>query len=320
MGEKQGEKQGGFYFGDEMRIKNLKIKIILLGLLTGLIIVSAKIALSAGINVWPGGMLIQNLPLGRAFDLDKERAIKLKISNSDEIDHTYVLSVYKPFAIGADMIGYLDLPDTSWFYFEKNEILVKAGGEGEVKMFIKIPGEDKYYNQRWAVSVGVEAKPEDKEMFTLACYPRFRIETESKEGLNEKPDGIIAFCPLAVYFNEASLQTKRIKSVSIFNNDSKEHLYKILALDRSSETAKRWISLSSGYSWIPQSNWIKLERSELVIPANSSARLNLTLNIPKEDLNYGRQWEEIFLVTPDGEKEGFFRVLVSTKEKEAQKR
>lgn len=296
-----------------MRIRNLKIKIILFGLLTALIIISAKIALSAGINVWPGGMLVQNLPLGEVYDLDKEKEIRLKISNTDDVEHTYTVSSNRPSAIGSEgAIGYLDIPNPEWLYFEKSEIKVGANSEAETKMYLKVPKEDKYYNQHWVVSVGVEAKPEPGGMFVLACYPRFLIETQSKEDLTEKPYGSIAFQPSTVIFDEVQGGVIKKAKIKIYNNDIIKHSYKIEPLDRNSEAAKRWLSLSSGYNWIPESKWITPGEAEITIPPQKNYELTVTLDIPKQEDNYGRKWEEIFLVTPDMGKAGFFRVQINT--------
>ena len=179
-------------------------------------------------------------------------------------------------------------------------------------MYLKIPQEDKYYNQHWVVSVGVEAKPESGETFVLACYPRFLIETQSKKDLAQKPCGSIAFSPSAIIFDEVRCGAFKKAKIKIYNNDIVKRTYAIVPLDRDSEAAKRWISLSSGYTWIPESKWITLNRNHVTIPAQKNCELTVTLNIPEQENNYGRRWEEIFLLTPDEGKAGFFRVQINT--------
>lgn len=273
-----------------------------------------------GIKVWPGGMTIQNLPLGEVYDLDKEKGVRLKITNEDDRAHTYSISAYQPSSIGSEgAIGYLDIPNTEWFYFEKPEIKIEANSEAETKIYLKVPKEDKYYNQHWVVSVGVEAKPELSETFVLAIYPRFQIETQSKEDLAEKPYGSIAFLPSTVIFDDVRSGVIKKAKIKIYNNDIVQHAYKIEPLDRSSEAAKRWISLSSGYTWIPESNWITADKTEVTIPAQKNYELILHVNIPKDKENYNRKWEEILTVTPDEGKNGFFRVQINTAEDNGQK-
>lgn len=297
-----------------MKLLNIRIKYFIFILITTIFILGTHLpAFGIGIKVWPGSMIIQNSPLGEIYDLDKEKGIKLKITNEDEIAHTYSITAYQPSNIGSEgAIGYLDIPNPEWLYFEKSEIKIGANSEGETKMYLKVPQEDKYYNQHWVVSVGVETKPEAGGMFVLACYPRFLIETQSKEDLTEKPYGSIAFAPSVVIFDAVQYGSLKKAKIKIYNNDIIKHSYKIEPLDRDSEAAKRWISLSSGYNWIPESKWITPGEAEITIPPQKNYELTVTLDIPKQEDNYGRKWEEIFLVTPDMGKTGFFRVQINT--------
>lgn len=298
-----------------MNFFNIKIKYSTSVLIIAILFILLNIPMPAfgiGIKVWPGGMTIQNLPLGEVYDLDKEKGVKLKITNEDEIAHTYSMTAYQPSSIGSEgAIGYLDIPNPEWLYFEKSEIKVEANSEAETKIYLKVPKENKYYNQHWVVSVGVEAKPEPGGMFVLACYPRFLIETQRKEDLAEKPYGSIAFLPSAVIFDEVQGGIIKKAKIKIYNNDIVKQSYRVEPLDRNSEAAKRWISLSSGYSWIPESKWVTPSETEITIPPQKNYELTINLNIPEQENNYSRKWEEIFLVTPDEGKAGFFRVQIN---------
>lgn len=59
--------------------------------------------------------------------------------------------------------GYSSIPESTWFWFEKNEVLVPANNIEEVKMFLRISDEEKCCNQKWAVGIEVEGKPEAEE-------------------------------------------------------------------------------------------------------------------------------------------------------------
>jgi len=151
-------------------------KDLIFGFMVGiLLMVSSSTCQAFGLRVQPGNFLVRDVHLGEVCEIK----IPLQIHNKDSRPHTYDLSAHKPTSIGSKGVeGYSDIPDPSWFYFERDEITLEADEVGEIKMYLKVPDADEYYDQKWVVSIAVEAKPEPGEMIALACYPLFRIETE----------------------------------------------------------------------------------------------------------------------------------------------
>src|SRR3989338_7030897 len=83
---------------------------------------------SLGLSVQPGGLLIQYVKIGETYDLYEKSGIALIIENKDINPHTYILTTSKPSQVGNKkwLKGYLEIPEPSWFWFEKNEITVEA--------------------------------------------------------------------------------------------------------------------------------------------------------------------------------------------------
>ena len=69
--------------------------------------------------------------------------------------------------------GYVEIPNTDWFSFDEKEVTIVGGKMGFTNMYIEIPGEDTYYNQKWVIAVEVTTRVGAGESIALAVYPRF---------------------------------------------------------------------------------------------------------------------------------------------------
>lgn len=269
---------------------------------------------SLGLSVQPGGLLIQYVKLGQTYDLYEKAGIALIIENKDINPHTYILTTAKPSEVGNKkwLKGYLEMPEPSWFWFEKDEVTVEAQSKKEVKMFLKIPPEDKYYNQHWTVSLGVSGKPEAGQMLALAVYPRYQIETESKIGLKERPDGLIGPEPSTLLLKDLALEKKEKAKIIIYNNDTKTHKYRITPLVIAVDPTREQIVTTPGYSWIPNVKWLKAAKKRLEILPGKSKELTVAINIPKRKEYYQKKWEALIFVESEQEPSGFVRLQIIT--------
>ena len=271
---------------------------------------------SLGLSVAPGGMMIQNVKLGETYDLYEKTGIALIVENKDKTSHTYMIDTFKPSQVGNKkwLQGYSEIPDPGWFWFDNGEITVEAQSKKKVKMFLKIPDEDKYYNQHWTVSLGISGKPEAGKMLSLAVYPRYQIETEDKTGLEEKPAGLIGLEPGGLVFEDLLLGKKEKKRIAIYNNDKTAHRYMITSSVIEAGPTREQIVVSSGYSWIPDKRWVKPNRKRLKILPGESKDLTISVRIPKAKGHYQKKWEALIFIEPDEGLPGFVRVRIDTQE------
>jgi len=267
-----------------------------------------------GLRVEPGGMMVQYVPLGITYDFYESVGIPLVIYNRDASPHTYILSADKPSTVAARkwLKGYSEIPDPSWMWFEKDEVTIEAQGKTEVKMYLKIPDEEKYYNQHWSVALGVKGKAEPGQMLALAAYPRVQIETLSKEDVNERPDGAIGFVPSTLLVEDLVLGKKEELKLKIYNNDTNCHIYKIRSEVFPKDPTKELIHTSPTYSWIPEPNWVKPDTRRVTIDGQESLELTVRVEVPKDKENYKRSWESILFIEPDKGLPGFVRVQIKT--------
>ena len=272
------------------------------------------IAQSASLAVSPGGILIQKVGPGEAYNVYEASKTGLTIYNRDDKPHTYLLSFHKPSAVGNKRWekGYLEIPEPKWCWFEKKELTVAANGTGFAKIHLKIPDGEKYYNQHWVATAGVIGKPKAGEGVALGVYVRLQIETESKADMEGKPDGMIAFKPSTVRFEDVPLGHVQKGKVVIHNNDKGTRSYRMTSLLHNKESkAKTYLTRS--YQAIPDPKWIVLNKNRLRIKPGGSYALSLKLEVPDERKYYGRKWEEILLVEPDKGPPGFIRVQIEVR-------
>jgi len=273
-----------------------------------------KQPVSAGLKVEPGGLLLQYLPPGPTYDLYDSARIPLTIHNRGRSPRTYRLSAHKPSQVAAKrwLKGYLEIPDPDWLWFEKDEVTVEAQTNGQVKMYLRIPDEEKYYNQHWSVSLLVSGKPGPGMSIGVAVSPRFQIETMAKEGMKVRPDGVIAFEPSLVILENVSPGRTPVARTKLYNNDKQKHQYKISVSIFPPDPKKRQITISPGYAWLPDTKWVVPRKKVVTVEASGVLPLIFDVKIPHEARCYGKKWEVILFVEPDSGPAGFVRLQILT--------
>lgn len=267
-----------------------------------------------GLSVEPGGLLIQKVPIGQLYDMDYWIKMRFKVYNDSDTARRYTLKVDKPVKVGVNVLkGYTGIPNPSWFWFEKNEVLVAANGVEEIKMFLRIPNEEKYCNQKWAVGIDVEGKPEAEERLVLAVSPVFYIETESRAEVKEKPAGFLGLVPAtAVLENVVLGKSKTISKIKVYNNDNQPHLYKISSIIPYATPGRQVITPSSNFSWLPKKEWLRPDKNTLKISPDEQKEITLDLDIPKKADFLNQRWEGILFIESEEGLANFVRVQIKT--------
>ena len=271
-----------------------------------------------GLAVQPGGMLIQDISPGGRYDLKEKTGIGLTVFNRDSRDHTYLLSTHRPSEVGNRRLpsGYFDIPDPSWFRFEKPEVHVPAQGSVEVGMYLEVPGDERYHNQHWSVSVGVVGKPGPGEMLTLAVYPRFEIETTpaTRAELRLRPAGEIGLAPSVVVFSGLAPGDRREAEFVLCNNDRRHraHRYDFTILPEGESGDGRRIFPSAGYAWVPGTSWLRTRYPSVWVGKGRSLAVPFRVKIPNGLRPHAKGWEGIIFIKREDGATGFVRVVIKT--------
>jgi hypothetical protein len=262
--------------------------------------------------VSPAGFIIHNVIPGKLYNIYQSTGLKLSIFNGDDSDRVFALSVHKPSEVGRWEKGYLEIPNSKWCYFERDEIGIKANETGTVNLFLQIPDEEKYYNQHWVATLAVMSK---EPGFGLGIYVRVQIETKSKEDIKERPAGIIGLKPSTVKFEDISLGLFHKADLIIYNNDDKAHFFQISFKLNDLDKLKQRNYLSKFYQTMPNPGWISVEKHRLNIEPKGFCTLSMKLNIPDKPDYYGKRWEELLFIESDDKTQVFARIQIKTQER-----
>ena len=260
-----------------------------------------------GIKVSPGSFCLQNTDIGKDLDL----GLDIVITNNSDNEETFLVRPLKPSqAVEKWVNGYSELPDASWFYFNENKIKIGPNDQGKLRMHLKVPDEEKYYNQNWLVYVEVTTQAKEGEMFLMALKPDYMIETKAKADIKGKPYGILGLVPSVVKAEKVILGKNKKVSFRIYNNDNTAHTYEILSYIPETSSAKQDISVTAGYEWVNKDLWVVPSEKKIKLNPGQTKDITLNILIPKGSKHSDVGWESIVLVKPDKGLDGFVRTLI----------
>jgi len=268
-----------------------------------------------GLAVQPGGLLIQEVVPGETYDFKEKTGIGLTIFNRDGRDRVYVLSTHRPSESGSRRLppGYSDLPDPAWLRFDREEMLVPAQGSVEVRMYLAIPADSRYWNQHWSVSVGVVGKATPGEMINLAAYPRFEIETAPapRRELKLRPVGEIGLVPSRLTFARMTPGSRREAECIVCNNDKRRHWFRFSVLAEGVVSADQRIVATGDSRWMPLPEWVRVREDKIWLAKWQTRSMALRVRLPRTAEIPAEGWEAIILVQRDDGRTGFVRLLVT---------
>ncbi|MCX5757800.1 MAG: hypothetical protein NTU83_04710 [Candidatus Hydrogenedentes bacterium] len=266
---------------------------------------------AASLKVSPARFIIHDVNPGALYDIYKETGLRIGIFNDDDVSRTWVLSVHRPSERGQWERGYSEIPDARWCWFEQNEVTVAPKERAYANLFLKVPEDEKYLNQHWVVTLGVDGKPGSGGI-SLAADIRVQIETKSLPDAKQRPDGIFGLAPSIVEFENRTPGSVEKGRVALYNNDAKAHSYSVMPLfdDKSVEQT---VYLTHSYSAMPDSGWMAFPR-KIDIEPGGVATMDIEMKVPGNASVPGKKWESVLLIKPEEGLAGFVRVRFVTKE------
>lgn len=294
----------------------------MLGLLLALLmhLVLAPIALGgvgpdAGLKVEPGALFIQNIFLGKVYDIYKESGLRLTVHNQSDKVRTYTVSTHLPSDVGAKgwLQGYTELPDLSWFWFDQQGITIKANSVGRAKMYFQIPKEERYYNQHWVLALGIRGKGEGGTTILLGAYPKIQLETESRGTVRARGGEPFGFEPSVISIENPFSSREQQTALRLYNNEGRARRYQLISKTFPSRKGELpSVSPSPGYEWIPDPGWIVPKSGRLSVGPMREVSVPLTITIPGNPGNRGKKWESILFVEAEDGRTRFARIQIQT--------
>jgi len=144
---------------------------------------SKSFALSLAIE--PDEILVENVALGKpvAVSALAGEKMKLRIINKEAAACTYSIDILQNGKTSAPMnVGYTDIPDVAWIYPQVKEIKVPGNSFKDVELYINIPQNKEYLNQKYQAVIEVKTKKaRPKDLFVLAGQLKINFSTATYE-------------------------------------------------------------------------------------------------------------------------------------------
>ncbi|OGF47887.1 MAG: hypothetical protein A2452_12000 [Candidatus Firestonebacteria bacterium RIFOXYC2_FULL_39_67] len=258
------------------------------------------------LGVSPAVVCISGVEIGE----DKNTGFDYVVSNDAENEQEFTLDVILPVMPSDESLkGYSKLPDLSWLYLEKTNLIIPAKSTGTSRIHIKIPRNDKYYNQHWAVSCHIVQK--GNSFVNAAVAPFIMIETRSKENPAERPYGEFGITPGIIGVELRDFKNKKV-SFKIYNNSDKDCVYKIKSFIPDAESKNAKISPSDNFEWINEAKWIKPEVDSLKIRKGEDKTVEVEIKLPEDfKISEGQKGLEVLIfIESDKKEKRFVRVLL----------
>jgi len=264
--------------------------------------------LATGMRVQPGGVLLQNVPVGQRHRL----RMPLTVFNDDDEPHAVAVSALRPSEVNSKCpVGYEDIPEPGWLSFSEDTVEVPANGTASVGMFIEVPGEDRWKNQHWSVSIAVRSRPGGGQALSLALYPRFEIESVP-DAEAEPPAGQCSVVPSVVEVAGIRAGSPAAASLVLWNRTEEAQRCTLRVLAKPQEKQRPVVALSGGMSWMPDASWVALSTADVILKPGEPTRVGLKVAVPAGKENGGGAWEAVVLVEFEKGPTRFCRLRVRT--------
>jgi hypothetical protein len=281
------------------------------------VMIVSLVTLGLGIRVIPGTLLLEDIPIGKTYSLEKERGIVITVFNDSDVGYRYILRPERPSESGTRATGYFDFANPNWCWLDKETLEVLPYNEEKVRLYLRIPDSSYYYNRHWLLAVSVTpfemlGDNASGTSIALGAYLLYRIETTPKENVSvRKNEDEIITIPSVVEFNDVSPGLTYKKSVTI--SSGLGNRIKINRLDPSSEVAKLTILLAPNYFRLNNPEWISYDT--LVTLKNGAGNITLSLTIPKDKPIQTPLEEILMLASTDSDRKGFVRIRINPHQK-----
>ena len=180
---------------------------------------------AAGLSIEPGGLLLQDIPIGEARSVVESSGISFVVHNRDGISHEYRISAHRPSEAGNGKCakGYCEIPDASWIKPAPDVLTIPPGSSASFDVVIDLPDDGRLYNQKWIAVLAVESVPTPGANVALALYPALQIETMASDLAQARPLGSVAVAPATLRADAGS----DTLAFEVYNNDILAHGYVI---------------------------------------------------------------------------------------------
>ncbi len=126
------------------------MKRILLGILLSFFF--AEFAFAGGLSTTFGEVLVEDLPIGKAYSMEKEAKVPLIISNTSKQKVNLKIEVLAP-QEGELEEDFEPIPDIEWIELSQREFVVEPDQAAKTDVIISIPDDEEYLGKKYQVFI-----------------------------------------------------------------------------------------------------------------------------------------------------------------------
>ncbi len=105
---------------------------------------------SVDFTMTPGEIYLDNVPLGKRYDIGKEAGMILTVTNNGEREQVFKLQSRAVGNSSATLTGdYSDTPDAAFLSFSESEFTLLPKGTTTVKMYLEFPAKEEYASKKF---------------------------------------------------------------------------------------------------------------------------------------------------------------------------
>jgi hypothetical protein len=266
----------------------------------------------AGIRTDFGDVHIDNLGIGRTYNLRDLAGTPLKVTNTGRDTVNLVMSVEIPTGTmiteNRQELGYRPIPSVDWVTLSRTQFIVPAGESAYSDVIIKIPDDPSLYGKKFQADIYSRTTGGDAFLhlgvwshlqLSIAPSPQAQAEIEKnrKRGLVGNmeytllPDKlVIEKVPLGKTI-DIRQQLKRSIMIANSGSDPIELRVKTVAIGDTP------LSLQSGYQE-GRPEWLRVKSATVKVDGSSFADTGLVLALPKDPSLAGKQLMFVIKVEP----------------------
>jgi hypothetical protein len=267
---------------------------------------------AGGIRTDFGDVLIENLGIGKTYNLRDLAGMPMKVTNTGAGTIDLVMDVVVPtmsfISRERRELGFVPVPSPDWVSLTQSRFVVPSGETALTDVIIKIPNDPSLYGKKFQASI--YSRTVGKGTIQLGVWSHLQMtiaqsaETQSKIEENRKhgfvgsmdytllPDRIVILnCPLGRTLDVR----KEIKKTIMIANSGDQPIdlrLRVIPLGDSP------VTLQSGYTEAPNLSWLHLKSETYHVDGASFEDPGFTLAIPDKPEYHGKKYMFVIKVEP----------------------
>ena len=266
----------------------------------------------AGLQTKFSMVTLENLEPGESYNTRELVNLPLVVRNTGDEKATVKVDVKIPqMSKGMAENHYEAIPSTSWIHIQQEELEIDAGGTAGTDVIITVPDDDRYLNKRYQVDLHIHSV--GKQFINVALLSNLRFTVAARRMTREELErrkkvqaygGKVEFdlLPTKAFVEDLPLgkiididKDKKV-SLKISNPNDIDFTYLL-------DTIHLWqaeLPMLEGYEAVPDLSWIKIEKREVPVAANSIKKIKVTMEVPDKPIYRGKKYAFAIKATVSG--------------------